>query len=154
MDKFPSSAPFFHSRAGRAKTAYSPRSYWRTTTQPSRTPGMRAGSWLSPGRAGLARPPGAARTNERPTSSSASTKASCLSPTTLKGRSSSNSWAPPPLAGPSALGGPSPKRSQGGLSVQGWVDAPQQPSLSSLTHPKMGAGVEGGEPNSKRTPRA
>lgn len=29
------------------------------------------------------------------------------------------------------------------------VDAPQQPSLSPLAHPTMGAGVEGGEPDPK-----
>lgn len=62
--------PFCLSPSGKdeAKTASLPRSFWRTTTQRYRTPSMRAGSWLSPVRAGRGRPPRPSSTRGRPTS--------------------------------------------------------------------------------------
>lgn len=71
--------PFCLSPSGKdeAKTASLLRSFWRTTTRRSRTPSMRAGSWLSPVRAGRGRPPRPSSTRGRPTSWSDSPGGTC-----------------------------------------------------------------------------
>lgn len=61
---------FFFLRSGKdgAKTASSLRLFWKTTTQLSRTPSMRAGIWLSHARAVRGRPPRPSSIRGRPTS--------------------------------------------------------------------------------------
>lgn len=62
--------PFFFFPSGKdeAKTASSPRLFWKTTTRRSRTPSTRAGTWLSHARAVRGRPPRPSSTRGRPTS--------------------------------------------------------------------------------------
>lgn len=58
----------FLSGKGEARTASSPRLFWKTTTLHSRTPSTRAGTWLLHARAAPGRPPRPSNTRGRPTS--------------------------------------------------------------------------------------
>lgn len=71
----------YHSLMAGEGTASSQRSFWRTTTLPSRTLNMKAGTWPSAERVGPSRLPKPGRTSGKFTSSSASTKDLFPSPT-------------------------------------------------------------------------
>lgn len=67
-----------------AKIVSSLRLYWRTITQPSRMPSMRAGMWLSLGKGGPSKPPERGRIRERSISSRGCTQDYLPSPTRTK----------------------------------------------------------------------
>lgn len=77
-----------------AETASSQRSSWRTTTQPSRMPSMRAGMWPSPGKAGPSRPPRRDRTKGRCISSRDYIRVPHHSPTQTDSNTLSSSVSP------------------------------------------------------------
>lgn len=102
-------SPLGRSPTGRARSAFSPRSCWRTITRLSGTLATRAGSWPSAAGAAPAAAPAAARTSEKLISSNASPGALCPS-RTPSDIATSSSWAPHrPLAAPAAPAGPAPK---------------------------------------------
>lgn len=75
---------FSHSQMAGAKIVSSLRLFWRTITQPSRMPSMRAGMWLSPGKGGPSKPPERGRIRERSISSRGCTQDYLPSPTRTK----------------------------------------------------------------------